>query len=98
MLGIGPSESAGPQAVDLLLRAAGGDDDRVELGFTAGLEQQRNVGDRDGAGPRAALLILSQRLEPSPNRAIDRRMNDRFEAAAGNGILEHDSAERRAVE
>ena len=59
--------------------------------LVAGLEQQRDVGDGDGACP-------AERDEPLADAAVDLGMDDRFELGARGAIVEHDPAERGAVE
>ncbi len=57
----------------------------------AGLEQQRNVGNRDACAGR-------QVREPLVDAPIDLGVDDGLEIGAGGAIGEHDAAERRAIE
>ena len=76
-----------------MLFGAPGDDHLVESGVTPGLEQQRDVGQAD-----AVTAEQFEVLEPRLDRAIDGRMQNRFEIVTRVGIGEDDRGERAAIE
>src|SRR5436305_3346826 len=89
---VGLAHPALAQARDLHLRRADSDDHAIEIVVVACLEQQRHIDD----GKR----VLVEPLEPADagrDRAIARRMHDRYEVAPRGGIGKHDRTERRAV-
>ncbi len=65
------------QALELLVGPAGRDDHPIEVTLVAGLEQERDVGDRDL--DRAA--GTGEAFEPAADGGVDRRVDDRLEVA-----------------
>ena len=78
---------------ELHRRRTGRDDHAVEVASRAGFVQQRDVDD----GERRVAEQL-EGAQPGGDRAVDRRVDDRFEVAARRRVGEHDRAELRAID